>query len=52
MKLEFGGWVLSLFDTEYKDVIVYGNCVKVLNGKNETRTISILNNMSISAGIL
>ena len=44
MKLEIGGWVLSLFEAEYKDVTINGNCVKVLNGKNEIRTISIFTN--------
>ena len=44
MKLEIGGWVLSLFEAEYKDVTINGNCVKVLNGKNKIRTISIFTN--------
>jgi len=43
MKLEIGNLTLNLFENIFREVIVEENSVKVLNGRNETRIISISN---------
>ena len=43
MKLKIGNLTLSLFENECREVIVEENSVKALNGRNETRIISISN---------
>ena len=35
MKLEIGGWMLSLYETEYKEVSIEADSVRVVNGRKE-----------------
>ena len=37
MKIEYGNWTLSLFETEYKEIYIEKNCIKVINPEGKKR---------------
>jgi len=40
MKIEYGNWTLSLFETEYKDISIEENYIKVINPEGKKKTIT------------
>jgi len=40
MKIEYGSWTLSLFETEYKELSIDQNCIKVISLEGKVKKIT------------